>query len=194
MTLGELRKSRELHESRRYRANVKYKRAKKGSASAAYWLFQRGKEWGLVARRQHQIKKALAQLPQISTIGGAKGIVDNAFSIAHRTGGNRVYVGSGYRPGSTTTSGNVSDHTGNDASKAARDIGYQGRDLLTGPPAPELDHAVVAIGKAFGRDYGDGKHSIVDTFYWRGYRVQIIWRTPAFGGHMGHIHVGVKRT
>jgi hypothetical protein len=123
---------------------------------------------------------------------GAKGIVEQAVVIAKDASNGKAYVGSDYRPGSTTTSGNPSDHSENSARQAARDIGIPGIDLISGPPSPLLDKAVVAIGDAFGRNYGNGKKAIVDTFHWNGYRVQIIWRTPAYGGHMGHIHIGVK--
>ncbi len=129
----------------------------------------------------------------ITAAGGAKGIVDAAVSLAVQVGGSSVYAGSTFRPGSTTTSGSVSDHAFDDASRSARDIGVRGINLLTGPPSPRLDRAVVAIGKAFGRDYGDGNRTIIDTFTWKGYRVQIIWRTPKYGGHMGHIHIGARR-
>ncbi|CAB4894934.1 unannotated protein [freshwater metagenome] len=129
----------------------------------------------------------------ITTTGGAKGIVDQAARLAARAGGSRVYVGSSFRGGSTTTSGNRSDHASNDSGQAARDIGVRGIDLLYGPPSSSLDAGVAALGRAFGRDYGTGKRKIVDTFQWRGYRVQIIWRTPEYGGHMGHIHVGVRK-
>lgn len=129
---------------------------------------------------------------KISTVGGAKAIVDQAFRIALAAGGSGVYVGSDFRPGSVTSSGNPSDHAGNGTSRAARDIGVRGIDLLVGPPSSKLDLGVVAIGRAFGRSYGSGKQRIVDTFQWRGYWVQIIWRTPEYGGHMGHIHIGVS--
>jgi hypothetical protein len=69
----------------------------------------------------------------------------------------------------------------------------RGIDALVGPPSGKLDKGVVAIGKAFGKDYGSGKRTIIDTFHWRDYRVQIIWRTPFYGGHMGHIHIGARR-
>lgn len=124
--------------------------------------------------------------------GGAKGIVDQIAQLAAQVGGAGVYVGSGSRPGSTTTSGNPSDHSSNDAHQAARDIGVRNINLLIGPPSPKLDKAVVEIGKVFGRSYSPGT-TIIDTFTWRGWRVQIIWRTPLYGGHMGHIHIGVRR-
>lgn len=128
----------------------------------------------------------------ITTAGGAKGIVDQAAAIAADIS-SQNYVGSDHRPGDTVASGQPSDHSGNDASLAARDIGHRGIDLLVGPPHRSLDLAVVAIGKAFGKDYGDGRQTIIDTFNWRGYRVQIIWRTPLYGGHMGHIHIGARK-
>lgn len=132
-----------------------------------------------------------------SVSGGAKGIVDSAFAVAAQAGGDGVFVVSDSRPGATTTSGNVSDHASNDATRAARDIAVRGINAITGPPSPKLDKAVVAIGALFGRSYSGGQR-IVDTFTWKNkddgksYRIQIIWRTPEYGGHMGHIHVGAR--
>lgn len=119
---------------------------------------------------------------------GAKGIVEAAVAAAAPFG---TYVGSALRPGSTVSGGGMSDHATDNSSRAARDIGVQGLNLLTGPPSPRLDDAVVAIGKLFGKTYHGGVR-IVDTFNWKGYRIQIIWRTPAYGGHMGHIHIGAR--
>lgn len=123
---------------------------------------------------------------------GAKGIVDDAAALATRVGGSKIYVGSALRPGAVTTSGNPSDHGFNNSSVAARDIGKRGVDLIVGPPSDELDTAVVAIGEAFGKHYTAGDR-IVDEFHWHGYRIQIIWRTPEYGGHMGHIHIGANK-
>jgi hypothetical protein len=121
---------------------------------------------------------------------GARAIVENAVVIAKRY--PDVYVCSDFRSGSITTSGNVSDHSSNDGYRAARDISARGIDCITGPPPPSLDQAAVAIGQSFGRHYRLGT-TIIDTFAWKGFRVQIIWRTPLYGGHMGHIHVGARR-
>jgi hypothetical protein len=121
--------------------------------------------------------------------GGAKGIVDQAYEIAKQAYDQAIVV-SDYRPGSVTTSGNQSDHSQNDAQRAARDISQPGLNALTGPPTAGLDRAADAIGKAFGREYHGGHNTIIDTFQFEGYQVQIIWRTPKYGGHMGHIHVG----
>jgi hypothetical protein len=125
-----------------------------------------------------------------SAQGGARGIVD---AVAARAASFGTIVVSGYRPGSVTTSGNASDHSHNDANQAARDIGVKGVDALKGPPPKELDQAIVAVGNYFGKSYSGGK-PIVDTFQWHGYRIQIIWRVPSYGGHMGHIHVGARKT
>jgi hypothetical protein len=121
--------------------------------------------------------------------GGARGIVEAAAGAA----GPGTEVVSSYRPGSKVGSGAPSDHASDDEERAARDIAKPGVDAIKGPPSPELDDAVVRIGAMFGRRYKPGK-KIVDTFTWKGYRIQIIWRTPAYGGHMGHIHIGAKRT
>jgi hypothetical protein len=131
-------------------------------------------------------------LGEVSTAGGAKGLVDSLVGVAQAAGGGGVFVVSALRAGGTTSSGNVSDHAANDSGRAARDIAVKGVDAIKGPPMPELDKAVVAIGAALGRDFKGGQ-SIVDTFTYQGMRVQVIWRTPAYGGHMGHIHVGAHK-
>lgn len=121
---------------------------------------------------------------------GARKLVESAFRIARAAGGEGVYVASAFRPG------DPKDHGSNDADKAARDIAVQGIDALVGPPSPKLDRGVVAIGKALGRNYGNGTSGPfvqADNIYVRGFRVQVIWRTPEWGGHMGHIHIGCRR-
>jgi len=128
----------------------------------------------------------------VSGSGGAKGIVDALAALAAREGGEGVYVGSDYREGSTTSSGNMSDHASNDANAAARDIGVRGIDLIVGPPSPKLDRACQAIVEKLGGRYAPGTR-IVENFHVRGFRVQVIWHTPEYGGHMGHIHVGARR-
>lgn len=128
----------------------------------------------------------------VETQGGARALVDSLAQIAQAAGGGGVFVVSAHRPGSTTSSGNPSDHASNDANRAARDLAVKGVDAITGPPMPELDRAVVAIGNALGRTYKPGVR-IVDTFTYQGFRVQIIWRTPEYGGHMGHIHAGAHK-
>ncbi len=130
---------------------------------------------------------------EIDAEGGARGIVEDAVRVAQCAGGSAIYVCSGYRPGSITTSGNPSDHGSDNEAQAARDISMHGIDCIHGPPPAALNAAVVAIGKALGRDYGDGAHRIVDTFEFKGYRVQIIWHTPEYGGHLGHIHIGARK-
>jgi hypothetical protein len=126
--------------------------------------------------------------------GGARGIVERAANIAMAVS-PELWVVSDYRgPNDYTTSGNLSDHAGNDSHRAARDIAKHNVDALKGPPSPELDKAIVELGNAFNRPYKAGTVIDADTFIWgdksQKYRVQIIWRTPKYGGHMGHIHVG----
>ena len=120
---------------------------------------------------------------------GARGIVEDAYAIAKAVGGAPVYVMSAHRPGSITTGGTVSDHSQNNAMRAARDIGRQGMSS----PSEELDKACVAIGAAFGFAYPKGATIDAHTFQYQGYRCQVIWRTPKYGGHMNHIHVGCRK-
>ncbi len=130
---------------------------------------------------------------EIDTEGGARGIVEDAARIVRCVGGTSVYVCSDFRPSSTTTSGNPSDHGSNNSLQAARDIAVREANCLSGPSSPKLNAGVVAIGKALGRNYGTGAQRIVDTFGWKDYRVQIIWYTPEYGDHRGHIHIGVRK-
>ena len=174
---------------------AKAKRGTQAYSHAGAMLHDREQK---LAHRQAQVEYAERVIarhgsPSLTTVGGAQGLVDSAFALARYVGGPDVYVGSGYRPYSTTSGGNRSDHASDNASQAARDIGFRGLDLLVGPPSPRLDAAAAAIGDAFGRDYGNGKQPIIDTFNWNGYRIQVIWRTPAYGGHMGHVHIGARR-
>ena len=130
---------------------------------------------------------------------GARGIVESCAMIAGsinpaataRTNG--VFVVSDWRPNSTTTGGSPSDHGSNNADQAARDIAYDGYDALTGPPHRQLDLAMKRIAEAFDFEYTPGDTIIKTLENWNGYRVQFIWRTPLYGGHMGHIHVGARR-
>lgn len=121
---------------------------------------------------------------------GAKQIVEDAFRLAAKFDEN-IFVVSAYRPGDPL------DHGSNDADKAARDIAYRGIDALVGPPHPSLNRACVALGEAFGRSgYGNGTSGPfqnADTFSWHGFRVQIIWQTTQWGGHLGHIHIGARK-
>jgi hypothetical protein len=122
--------------------------------------------------------------PVAPTSGGARGIVERAVAIAEPFG---TFVVSDHRPQDLD-----SDHHKNDSTMAARDIAVQGINALVGPPSPRLDQAVVEIGARLGRSYRPGT-TIIDTFEWKGFRIQILWRTPLYGGHMGHIHIGARR-
>lgn len=122
---------------------------------------------------------------------GANGVADALFDIAAEAGGSGVYVGSDLRSQDKLPSGSYSDHAENNEFRAARDIGVKGIDLLVGPPSPKLDKGAAAIGDALGKKW-TGKSTIIEDVDFHGFRIQVIWRTPKYGGHMGHIHVGVR--
>jgi len=129
---------------------------------------------------------------EITTAGGAKGIVDQVADLMISVGGEGVYVVSAYREGDPL------DHGSNDADRAARDIAVRGVDALRGPPHPKLDKGVAALGEILDRDWGDGDETVIDTWNWEGFRLQALWRTPLYGppgvpGHMGHLHFGARR-
>lgn len=115
---------------------------------------------------------------------GAYETVERAVRLAQAVH-STLYVVSDYRPGDPM------DHGSNDFDKAARDIAHPKYDALKGPPQPELDDFAVVLGHALGRDYDRGER-IVDTWHETGWRLQVIWRTPEFGGHLGHVHFGIK--
>lgn len=116
---------------------------------------------------------------------GARAMVERAVKLVELMH-PALYVVSAFRPGDPM------DHGSNDWDKAARDVAYPGRDALKGPPHRDLDDAAVIIGRAFGRKYEWAEPS-VDTHHWNGWRVQVIWRVPAYGGHLGHVHLGIHR-
>jgi hypothetical protein len=121
--------------------------------------------------------------------GGARAIVEGLFDIAVQAGGPDIYILSGKREtGGLTTGGTVSDHGWDDATRAARDIALRGHNS----PTPQLDAACVAIGNALGRNFALGATIDADTREFHGFRTQVIWRTPKYGGHMNHIHVGAR--
>lgn len=131
--------------------------------------------------------------------GGAKAIADALAAIGMDVDPN-IYVGSALRPPSVLASGSYSDHSANDENMAARDIGYHGIDLIHGPPHPTLDEACQRMMAAVGETYKPGT-TVTDPatgkpfrdVHWKGFRIQFIWRTPEYGGHCGHCHVGVRR-
>lgn len=116
---------------------------------------------------------------------GAKATVEKLVAIAQSVKAD-LYVVSDFRPGDPM------DHGANGFDKAARDIAYPGIDALKGPPSSWLDSAVVAIGRAVGRGFKPGV-PVIDTWHVDGWRLQVIWRTTKYGGHMGHIHCGCHR-
>ncbi|ADB50171.1 hypothetical protein [Conexibacter woesei] len=128
---------------------------------------------------------------RVTTEGGAKGIVDQCAAVALRLAPS-ARVSRGYTPGDTD-----SDHGADTALQAARDIAIRGRNP-TGPTPqiPELNRAAIAVAALFGRTYAEGQqiHIEGDAFNYRGYRIQIFWRTYVGGSnHYNHIHVGAKK-
>lgn len=191
MSLKELRASLLLWQGRRVYRRQRYlvNRGMGRQVATVKWKRLWLEAVAMVERRKQQI--ALRTL-KITAADGAKGIVDQAYALCSQVGGQEIYVASAFRAGSITSSGNRSDHASDNSTQAARDIAKRGVDAITGPPSLELDRAAVALGEAFGRKYVSGVR-IVDTFHWNGYRIQVIWRTPEYGGHMGHIHCGARR-
>jgi hypothetical protein len=137
------------------------------------------------AALQRAKQRAAASEFKIDYSKGARHMVETAVRIA-QDAHDVLYVVSDYRPGDPM------DHGSNDFDRAARDIAHPQFGALWGPPHPYLDDAVVLIGKAFGRNYQKGVR-IVDTFHQHGWRIQIIWHTPEYGGHLGHIHLGINQ-
>jgi hypothetical protein len=128
----------------------------------------------------------------------ARALVASLFLIGKDAGGDGVYVGSAYRPGDPLDHGQDGDPKG--TRRAARDIGVKGIDLLVGPPSPKLDKACKAICDALGIPFKEGtvltNPSDGKPYYninYKGFRVQVIWRTPQYGGHLGHVHVGARK-
>ena len=101
-------------------------------------------------------------------------------------------ITSGRRPGSITTSGNVSDHdSGN-----GLDIGVGG-DIRGGGGSEkkgnELAYAAFrTAGLSKKEARANAKKGGVYNINRNGVRYQILWKTEAGGNHFNHVHVGVK--
>jgi len=141
--------------------------------------------WG--GKKRGKIEGEIAGVtPEVAALGRA---------IAGQIG-KPINVISGNRPGSITTSGNVSDHSsGNaldiDALDQSEGGGVQGER--------EGD----AIAKAAARVAGLGVKSpefkeflagggVYEGVSPSGYRVQILWKTDVGGNHHNHVHVGIR--
>lgn len=102
-------------------------------------------------------------------------------------------VGGKRSAGETTSSGNLSDHAGNARSAWAYDLMTQG-----GVPTPNADKVASRIVRMLGgpRNYfAPSRGTDVPVFNKTvgPYRYQLIYRTPDYGGHLDHIHLGVRR-
>jgi hypothetical protein len=128
------------------------------------------------------------------TGGGAAGVVNAAAQIAAGFGlktaqglpltpENIAKANSTHGP---TISGSRSDHQGPpDRAWAA--------DMSNGSsPTKEMDAAAEAIGNAFGKRV-NGKSSIVTSWNYNGYRLQLLYRTYTGGNHFNHVHFGARK-
>lgn len=118
-----------------------------------------------------------------------KSAIDAVEWAAAVAAGHGVGVISAFRgAGERTSSGNLSNHAGNDKNRAARDLSNTGN----AKGSPEQEAAVRDILRGFGRRYPK-RGEIIDSFKWGDLDVEVIYRTPKYGGHIGHIHVGAHR-
>jgi len=116
--------------------------------------------------------------------GGSKEIADRLWNIAKEASPD--LSASGKRCTRDTADGNVSDHYYGRLASWAYDISNG-----TQVPDPSKDKAAKAMLNAFGLNYTGG---VLDALNINcgDFRVQFIYRTPKYGGHMNHIHVGVR--
>jgi len=112
--------------------------------------------------------------------GGAKAIADGL------TKGTSVGVISTKRDTQSTASGGVSDHwTGCKECYA--------KDMSDGSsPTSGMD---TLARKVVGRLGGNitGKSTVNHTSNYKGYRVQVLYRTNIGGNHFNHVHIGVRK-
>lgn len=112
--------------------------------------------------------------------GGAKAVVDIAVGIGKKHG---LHVISTKRSTRSTTSGGVSDHwTGCKKCYAA--------DQSNGShPTPQMDAAAKEIAAVFGLAWS-GSGVVNGTF--KGFRIQMLYRTNVGGNHFNHVHFGAR--
>lgn len=133
---------------------------------------------------------AAGKVPSLLSLGNlgspsktdARAAVEWAAAVGRRHG---LQVISGSRPGAVTTTGNVSNHSANNAGRAARDLS----NTNNRGGSPEQEAALRDIMEGFGQHYRS-RGPIIITFKWGKLRMEIIYRTPKYGDHRGHIHVG----
>lgn len=130
------------------------------------------------------ITQTVASGVGFAATGGAKGYVDRAVSLANTFGVKQI---SRLRPGDRVQSGGLSDHAEDNQRRSATDLSNTGNR----GPSPEMDAVAEAIAAMTGQRV-NGKRPIVKTWHTDGgARHQLIYRTPAYGDHRGHIHYGV---
>ena len=114
---------------------------------------------------------ARGRLPDVL---GAKPGFGVFMQLFRRLAGNDVYVMSGSRPGSITTSGNVSNHSAGNAIDISNIIS-QGGSPGNPPPRNALDNL----------------HKWISTHIPAPPRLDFLWRTTTGGNHYNHIHMGL---
>jgi hypothetical protein len=111
--------------------------------------------------------------------GGSLKVADVGKSIAAKFG----LSASGKRSTKLTSSGGVSDHWLGSTNAFAYDLSGSKK---------QMDRAAKALMKSLGHAW-DGTSPLIEDIYVGPFRIQIIYNTPKYGGHLNHIHFGVRR-
>jgi len=130
--------------------------------------------------------------------GATEGVTAEAASLGRAIAGavgKPINVISGARPGSTTTSGNTSDHSSGNA------LDIDALDATEGSVQSEREGNKIAAAAArvsgLGTKTPEFKSFIDNGGVYEGvspsgYRVQILWKTDIGGNHHNHVHVGIR--
>lgn len=116
--------------------------------------------------------------------GGSKAIIDQ---IRNKAAPNLDVI-SAKRSTKNTSSGHPSDHWTGSRNAYAYDLS----DTGNAGPSPGQTQAAKNIMKMLGMSWS-GRGRLVESPIIDGYRIQVIYNTPEYGDHRGHIHLGVKK-
>lgn len=112
--------------------------------------------------------------------GGWGGTKNLAYQLSRGLGLKSV---SEKRDRKNTSSGGVSDHWTGSKNAYARDLGGT---------TEQMNRAAMILSRRLHLGW-DGHGPLIATVKRGRYRYQIIWNTPLYGGHLDHIHIGVRR-
>jgi len=112
--------------------------------------------------------------------GGSLPVANQFKGIASQFG----LSASGKRDTKHTSSGGVSDHWVGSTSAFAYDLSGS---------VSKMNKAASAIMLALGIKWDPSQGELIKDVYKGPYRIQVIYNTPKYGGHLDHIHVGVRR-